>query len=404
MRNTTTVSSEHAASPAELEHRRAAAIEQSGWGAKFEFFQPRNLCFWVFVAITGVGAATMWSYVAPKAGFFAESFAVGAVLVALAGLCWGWWFHHIDRWERQPLGVVVAALVWGALPATFGIALTVNSALLNIYPKLFGQEWAANWAAGLIAPFTEETAKLCGFLLIMGLAPRLVRTANDGLLIGAFIGLGFAVFEDFLYAVNSVFVAFSVSPDTSVVQTSVLRIATSAISHPLFSALVCSGVVYLIGTVAQPRRIVRGALFVLAGVVLHFAWDDAAGLAGGNGAVMILVLCAATIAGMVLISVAFRLALPTEAQFMRDILAPEVAAGLMSADEVEAVVHRKARKRFIRAGHHHRQKSARRHWRKAVLELTHELAVDQASGTHAAGAVDPVEGARDEVRRLRERL
>ncbi|UTX52484.1 PrsW family intramembrane metalloprotease [Leucobacter aridicollis] len=375
---------------------QAAAISRSGWGATFEFVQPRNLCFWLYLILTGVGAVNLWKYVAPKAGFFAESLTLGAVVVGLAGIAWALWFHHIDRWERQPLGVVATALVWGAVPASFGFALTANSALLSIYPKLFGQEWAASWAAGLIAPFTEETAKLCGFLLIMGLAPKLVRTANDGLLIGAFIGLGFAVFEDFLYAVNATFDAFGVNPDASVVNVSVLRIATSAVSHPLFSALVCSGVIYLIGTVAQPRRVVRGVVFVLAGMALHFVWDDAAGLAGGNGLSMLLVLFGATVVALIVLSIAFRLALPVEAQVLRDILAPEVESGVVTAPEVASVADRRARRRFIRSAHGHAQRRAHRHLRHAVLGLAHELA--SAHGAHT----DSVERARAEVVRLRE--
>ncbi len=59
---------------------------------------------------------------------------------------------------------------------------------------------------------------------------------------------------------------------------SLTRIAFSFASHPLFSALVCSGVVYLIGTAAQPRRVGRGIAFVRAGMFLHFTWDDAGGL------------------------------------------------------------------------------------------------------------------------------
>ena len=286
----------------------------------------------------------VWSYFDPKAGFYAEAFAIAAVLCSLCGVAWWLWFRHIDRWERQPAGLVVAGAVWGAIPATFAFALTVNTAMLGIYAKLFGQDWSADWAAGATAPFTEESAKLCGFVLLMGLAPRLVRTANDGLVIGAFIGLGFAVFEDFLYAANSTASAFGTDPVGNAVQMSFTRIAVSFVSHPLFSALVCSGAVYLLGTSAQPRRIGRGVGFVLAGMFLHFTWDDAGGSGAGSGLLTIAVMFGSTVLGFALLTVAFRLAAPREHQFVRDILAPEVEAGTLSAGEVEAVLDRKARK------------------------------------------------------------
>ena len=49
-----------------------------------------------------------------------------------------------DHYERQPRNLVFAAFVWGAIPATFLFALTVNTALLAIYPKLFGQAFASD--------------------------------------------------------------------------------------------------------------------------------------------------------------------------------------------------------------------------------------------------------------------
>ena len=181
--------------------------------------------------------------------------------------------------------------------------MTVNTAMLGIYPKLFGQDWSANWAAGFTAPFTEEAAKLCGFILLMGLAPRLVRTANDGLVIGAFIGLGFAVFEDFLYAAN-VDGHRPSAPTRSATRCRCPSPASRSASSRtrLFSALVCSGVVYLLGTAAQPRRIGRGIAFVLAGMFLHFTWDDAGGLGGGNGLATFGVMLASIVLGFTVLT------------------------------------------------------------------------------------------------------
>ncbi|MFE6968290.1 PrsW family intramembrane metalloprotease [Isoptericola sp. NPDC057653] len=393
--NTPTTGTDDPQVMAEARRRQARALDVSGWGERFTFVQPRNLCFWVYLVLTGVGALHVWSYFGPKLTFYADAFAVAAVLCLLCGAAWAWWFHHIDRWEHEPAGLVAAALVWGAIPATFAFALPVNSAMLNIYAKLLGQEWSADWAAGLTAPFTEETAKLCGFLLLWGLAPRLVRTANDGLVIGAFVGLGFAVFEDFLYAANGTAAAFGTDPVSHAVSISFTRIATSAVSHPLFSALVCSGAVYLIGTRAQPRRVGRGVAFVLAGMFLHFTWDDAAGLGGNSGLRTIAVMAASIALAMVLLAVAFRAAAPREHQFVRDILAPEVAAGTLGAGSVEAVVDRKARKAFRRAAPHRRARRARTHWRRAVLDLTHTIA--EARGSES----DAVVHARAETVRLR---
>lgn len=343
----------------------------------------------------GVGVFQAWSYFQPKAGFYAEAFAISALLCALFGGAWWRWLRHVDRWERQPAGLIVAGTAWGAIAATFAFSMTVNSALLSIYPKLFGQEWAASWAAGFTAPFTEESAKLCGFILLMGLATHLVRTANDGLVIGAFIGLGFAAFEDFLDAANSVSTAFGTDPVGNAVQVPFTRFAVGFISHPLFSALVCSGAVYVLGTAAQPRRIGRGIAFIVAGMFLHFTWDDAAGL-GNNGPAVVLVMLCSAVLGFTLLSVAFRLAARREHEFVRDILAPEVEAGAVSAHEVEVVLARNARRADRRAAPHRHARRARRHLRHAILDLTHDLADARGQDTSS------VRHARAEVARFRD--
>ncbi len=382
---------------ASAQQRRAEAIEVSGWGQRFVFVQPHNLSFWVYLALMGVGVFQIWGFFGPKASFYAEGFAIAAVMCGLCGLAWWAWFRHIDRWERQPASLVVAGIAWGAAAGTFAFAMTVNTAMLSIYGKLFGQDWAANWAAGATAPITEESAKLCGFLLLMGLAPRLVRTANDGLVIGAFIGLGFGIFEDFLYAANATSNAFGTDPAGNAVQMSATRISASFVSHPLFSALVCCGVIYLIGTVAEKRRVGRGLALVALGMFFHFTWDDAGGLGGGSGLAVIGVMLASVVLSFIALSWAFRGAAPREHQFVRDLLAPEVATGDLTQGEIEAVLDKKTRKHFTRSAPNRQSRRARKHLRRAILDLAHEVAETDAE------ANADVDHARTEVARLRQK-
>ena len=82
--------------------------------------------------------------------------------------------------------------------------------MLEIWTKIGGTSFAQNWAAGFTAPINEEWGKAVGLVLLLSLAPRLVRSAYDGFIIGAFIGLGFQVFEDVLYVFNGAAQAFGV--------------------------------------------------------------------------------------------------------------------------------------------------------------------------------------------------
>jgi RsiW-degrading membrane proteinase PrsW (M82 family) len=92
--------------------------------------------------------------------------------------------------------------------------------------KLFGQAWATDWQAGLTAPFVEETSKGAIFLLMMGLAPVVVRTVSDGLIVGAYVGLGFQILEDIFYAQNVAFGQFGAHQSDAVLSTFVLRAVT----------------------------------------------------------------------------------------------------------------------------------------------------------------------------------
>ncbi|BBH71727.1 hypothetical protein ACTI_84120 [Actinoplanes sp. OR16] len=68
-----------------------------------------------------------------------------------------------------------------------GVALSGNSALLGIHQKVFGQAFQVAWGAGLTAPLFEELGKGAGVLLLLFLAPRVVRTAYDRFILGAFV-------------------------------------------------------------------------------------------------------------------------------------------------------------------------------------------------------------------------
>ena len=98
---------------------------------------------------------------------------------------------------------MVVAFLWGCFAATFTVG-GANDAISSLYAKALGQSWQLDWDAALSAPFTEEPAKGFGMLLLIALAPRLVRTAFDGFILGAFIGLGFQIIEDIVvYAMSS---------------------------------------------------------------------------------------------------------------------------------------------------------------------------------------------------------
>lgn len=354
--------------------RRRQALELSGWGRPFRFWQPHNLCFWVFVVLVGVGVFHLVRYYGAGGGAVGTALGVGTVAVAVYGLLFLALLRLTDHYERQPRKLVLAAFLWGGFAATFAFALTVNTAMLAIYPKLFGQAFGADWAPALTAPFTEETSKAAGFILLLGLAPQLIRSPYDGVFIGAFIGLGFQLFEDVLYAFNGAITAFGVDQEQSALTTVAIRAASGVFSHTLYSALFCCGLIYAIGTPVQRRRLGLGVGLMLLAMVAHGTWDGVAAIGGGT-ALGFLVAIGFGIVALIAVIVALRKTAPQERTFLRAIMEPEVENGTLTRAELDALcAPRKQRRKHIRSGHGHRSRHAAKHVLRAALDLAHELA------------------------------
>lgn len=385
-----------ASNPAsELTRARFTAIEESGWGRSFTFYQPRNLAFWVYLLLTVSGAMLFLTRIQSTYPAYGRAILVTAVLFGGYGAIFWWFTQHIDRYARQPMKLLVVAFCWGGFAATWSMAAYANDALISIYGKVFGHAWAQDWGAGLAAPFTEETAKGFGLLLLIALAPRLVRTAFDGFILGAFLGLGFEIIEDIAYGMNAGASQFGANQVQAAMSTVYLRMATGATGHILYTALFCAGLVYLLGRPAEPRRVGRGLLLMLTAMVLHGVWDSMANFATSNVTVIGLIAAIMLIALLIAVRV-FATTAPRERRFLTDILAPEVAAGFVTTAEAAAACgNAKARRTFRRTGDRATRKR-NGYVLDAIFDLANALATDHGTETPR------VEFARAEVARLRD--
>lgn len=381
---------------ADLRSERVAAIDNSGWGRSFTFYQPRNAAFWVYLFLVASGVLTFFSMLASTSGAYGRAIAVAVVSFTLYGAVFWWFTRHIDRYARQPIKLIVVAFLWGGFAATWVMAASANDALRSIYAKAVGQAWSLDWGAGLAAPFTEEIAKGLGLLLLIALAPRLVRTAFDGFILGAFLGLGFQIIEDIAYALNSAGSQFGANQVEAAMSTVWLRMATGITAHILYSAIFCAGLVYLLGRPGEPRRVGRGLALMASAMVLHGVWDSSAALARGNGALIMVIIVVAIVVALYLVVRVFAMTVPREREYLRQIMAPEVANGVITDAELEAMCgDRKARRAFRKAPANHRERRRAGFVLEAAGDLADELAGSRGSDTGR------VEFARSEVRRIR---
>ena len=188
---------------------------------------------WPFILIAGailIWATQPWQVLQPRDGILlsVNVFAVFALL---------WW---TDQYEREPLRTIAWAFLWGAFPAAL-----LSIALEYAWTTLFG------------AVVIEELTKLIALLLIFRRGS--VQSWSDGLVMGGFIGLGFAAFEDLIYAING----------DDAFATLISRGIFSIFAHTFFSGLGATLIVFGLLT----RRKWLSFIGFLVAVFLHLTWN-----------------------------------------------------------------------------------------------------------------------------------
>lgn len=360
-----------------LSEDRLRAIERSGWGEEFRLVQPRNLAFWVYCLLVAFGAVVLSGQVSIAAAAYSGALTIGIIAFGLLAIAYVWYIHYEDRYTTVPPRLAAAGFVWGFVAATGAFALLGNDAVMSLYSKAFGASFAFDWGAALAAPIDEELAKGAGLLLLLVLAPRLVRSPFDGLILGAFIGLGFQISENISYAWIGAANSFG---DVGAAWGTILaRTLASIPSHWMYTGVFGAGLIWFIGRPDVPARRGLGAALMLAAMLMHGLWDASAAIAGDNAISIV----PGTVAA-VLITVfvwVYDNSVGIERNWMRELMAPEVALGVVTPDELEALAGtRTMLKNYIRS-----QPSRRTAARvlEAETDLAHQIARDGGAETEA---------------------
>jgi len=106
-----------------------------------------------------------------------------------------WW---ADRYEKEPLGLLAVAFVWGAVPAVV-ISFLAEAVFGLPLAGLQAERLANVLELSALAPVVEEVAKalaLAGLFIIFW---REFDDVLDGIVYGALVGIGFGMTENLLY-------------------------------------------------------------------------------------------------------------------------------------------------------------------------------------------------------------
>jgi len=112
-----------------------------------------------------------------------------------------WWF---DRYEKEPLWLLTVTFLWGAIPAI--ILSLIVELILGIPVSVLGEGLlTAVVESGGVAPVVEETAKAVALLGLFVFLRHEFDNVLDGIIYGALVGFGFAMTENVLYFLSSLF-------------------------------------------------------------------------------------------------------------------------------------------------------------------------------------------------------
>lgn len=196
---------------------------------------------------------------------------VSAVLALVVCVPYAAVFLWIDRNEKEPFYLLAAAFFWGAVLAIAASGL-VNSIFGGIAGSVLGDpQTAYQLTASISAPIIEEVTKGMALLVIFIGFARHFDNVLDGVVYGAFVGLGFATVENFHYYVQNPNIGGAIA----------LFIARGLIasigSHACYTALTGAGLGMFRVMRGGALRWLLPPLGLAVAMFAHFAWNTFAG-------------------------------------------------------------------------------------------------------------------------------
>ncbi len=195
-----------------------------------------------------------------------------------------------DRFEPQPLWLVIAAFTWGAVFATiFGgtSSAVAEKAFVARTGISEDSDLVQAFGATVLAPVFEEGFKGIGVVVLCAVSAFLLHrfhSALSGALFGGIVGLGFTLTEDTLYVGRQ----FAESGMGGLVVLLFLRTVLLGLSHCTFTA--CTGLGF--GVAAESKRtsvkIAAPIVGFIAAMVMHAIHNALPTMFGGGGLLLML--------------------------------------------------------------------------------------------------------------------
>lgn len=251
--------------------------------------------------------------------------ALAAVISTAVYVLLIWW---IDRYEKEPLKLLVIAFLWGAMPAVLAASVveTVFDAPLIALSPNHNQLLSASF----IAPPVEEFLKALALLSIFYLARHEFDGVLDGIIYGSLVGFGFAMTENLFY--------FWGAGGDDLVAWSMLVLGRTVVfgfNHAMFTSF--TGIGFGLARYAKSPLMRWGSILVglVAAITVHSFHNLFLSLED-----LCLISLASDWLGVLLVLVIIVLTWRREQSWIKTQLAGEVSSGVLSPSQFRAITSR----------------------------------------------------------------
>ena len=265
----------------------------------------------------------------------------GAIVPTILFVNLVWW---LDRYEREPLWLLALAFAWGAIPAVllvFVPEILVDRLLDSVLPA-GGLKNALSF--GVSPPLFEESAKgifLIGFLLVFWSE---FDDPLDGIVYGSMVGFGFALTENMFYFIG----AASQGGVAGELFNIALRAGLFGLNHAFFTAWTGLALGWARTHSGALNRVAVPVLGWLTAMFFHSVHNLGAAFAQATVCLSFLIALLSDWGGILVLTIIAFMLIGREREWLVAELRPEVASGLLSAQDYEVLIssRRRAGMRF----------------------------------------------------------
>jgi RsiW-degrading membrane proteinase PrsW (M82 family) len=212
------------------------------------------------------------------------AFLAAVVLSFVPMWFYGYIVYWLDRFEREPLRLLVIVFLWGAFIATIGAAIAeivFGAGVLAVTGNKSLTELAND---AFFAPIVEESLKGLAILLVALVFRSEFDSVLDGIVYAGIVALGFAATEDVFYLVGG----YDEKGWGMLFGLFFLRVILTGWNHAAFTAF--TGIGIAVGRLKKNIPIKLLAPFVgwSIAVILHGTFNGLLAVQSGAGAVLAL--------------------------------------------------------------------------------------------------------------------